>query len=61
MLTTVLLALALTGQVSPRLPADTTRFPHRPATKPAPTTKPVSKPPAKPVGEPVLKRRHPPD
>jgi hypothetical protein len=69
MLTNLFLALALTGQVSVPVAADTTKAPPRPAAGPAagpaPAAKPPAKPPGKPVGEPVgepvLKRRRPPD
>ena len=61
MLTSLFLALALTGPVGVTAPVDTTKAQPRPAAgPPARAAKPPAKPQAKPVGDPVLKRRHPP-
>ena len=66
MVTTLFLALALTGPISARLAADTTNARARPAAGsttggPGSAAKPLAKPAAKPLGEPVLKRRIKPE
>ena len=62
-LSTLHLVLALSGQITAPVMADTTKAPPRPTSGPSTGSSTPSKPapkPPKPVGDPVLKRRHPP-